>query len=40
MVLAEAETNWAFIGFEHRVPRRIPQEVIDDFHRFQAVVES
>jgi acyl-CoA thioester hydrolase len=39
-ILAEAETNWAFIGFEHRVPRRIPQEVIDDFHRFQSVVES
>ena len=35
-LLAEAETNWAFIGFEHRVPRRIPQEVIDDFQRYQA----
>ncbi|MDA1052991.1 MAG: acyl-CoA thioesterase [Planctomycetota bacterium] len=39
-ILAEAETNWAFIGFEHRVPRRIPQEVIDDFRRFQLDVES
>ncbi len=38
-LLAEAETNWAFIGFEHRVPRRIPQEVIDDFHRYQLDVE-
>ncbi len=38
-LLAEAETNWAFIGFEHRVPRRIPQEVIDDFHRFQSSVD-
>ncbi|MBC8353140.1 MAG: acyl-CoA thioesterase [Planctomycetes bacterium] len=35
-LLAEAETNWAFIGFEHRVPRRISQEVIDDFRRFQS----
>ncbi|MCA9123124.1 MAG: acyl-CoA thioesterase [Planctomycetales bacterium] len=39
-VLAEAETNWAFIGFEHRVPRRIPQEVIDDFQRFHANADS
>lgn len=39
-ILAEAETNWAFISFEHRVPRRIPQEVIDDFQRFQSGVES
>ncbi|MCA9145277.1 MAG: acyl-CoA thioesterase [Planctomycetaceae bacterium] len=39
-VLAEAETNWAFIGFEHRVPRRIPQEVIEDFRRYQASVDS
>jgi acyl-CoA thioester hydrolase len=39
-LLAEAETNWAFIGFEHRVPRRIPQEVIDDFHRFPSDLES
>jgi acyl-CoA thioester hydrolase len=40
MLLAQAETNWAFIGFEHRVPRRIPQEVIDDFHRFPSDVEA
>ena len=39
-LLAEAETNWAFIGFEHRVPRRIPQEIVDDFHRFQSGVEA
>lgn len=30
-LLATAETNWAFIGFEHRVPRRIPTEVIEAF---------
>ncbi len=30
-LLAEAETNWAFIGLEHRVPRRIPMEVIAAF---------
>lgn len=40
VLLAEAETNWAFIGFEHRVPRRIPPEVIADFQRYQARVES
>ncbi len=39
MLLAEAETNWAFIGFEHRVPRRISQEVIDDFRRYQATIK-
>ncbi len=39
-LLAEAETNWAFIGFEHRVPRRIPQEIIDDFHRYQSGLNS
>lgn len=39
-ILAEAETNWAFIGFEHRVPRRISQEIIDDFRRFQSTRES
>ena len=26
-VLAVAETNWAFIGLEHHVPRRIPAEL-------------
>jgi acyl-CoA thioester hydrolase len=30
-VLAVAETNWAFIGLEHRVPRRVPGEIIDSF---------
>ncbi len=30
-LLATAETNWVFIGFEHRVPRRIPAEVIEAF---------
>lgn len=34
-LLADAETNWAFIGFEHTVPRRIPQDVIEDFQRYQ-----
>lgn len=31
VLLATAETVWVFIGFEHRVPRRIPAEVIDAF---------
>ena len=39
-LLAEAESNWAFIGFEHRLPRRIPQQVIDDFRRFRSDVET
>lgn len=39
-LLAEAETNWAFIGFEHGVPRRIPQEVIDDFQCFQSRIAA
>jgi acyl-CoA thioester hydrolase len=30
-LLATAETNWAFIGLEHRVPRRIPAALIDSF---------
>ena len=30
-LLAMGETQWAFIGFEHSVPRRIPREVIDSF---------
>lgn len=30
-LLAKAETDWAFIGLEHRVPRRIPAELIDAF---------
>ena len=31
VVLAAAETNWAFIGLKHHVPRRIPQELIESF---------
>ncbi len=34
-LLADAETDWAFIVFENTVPRRIPQEVIEDFQRYQ-----
>jgi acyl-CoA thioester hydrolase len=30
-VLATAETDWAFIGLEHRVPRRIPPELASSF---------
>ena len=30
-VLASAETDWAFIGLEHRVPRRIPDVLIASF---------
>ena len=30
-VLAVAETNWAFIGLEHHVPRRIPAELSGAF---------
>ena len=30
-VLAVAETDWAFIGLQNRVPRRVPPEVIDAF---------
>jgi len=30
-VLAVAETDWAFIGLEHRVPRRVPPEVAGAF---------
>jgi acyl-CoA thioester hydrolase len=30
-LLARAETNWAYIGRKHGVPRRIPQELIDSF---------
>jgi acyl-CoA thioester hydrolase len=29
--VALAETDWAFIGYEHRVPRRIPPEVSEAF---------
>ncbi len=30
-VLAKAETDWAFISLEHRVPRRIPPELAAAF---------
>jgi acyl-CoA thioester hydrolase len=30
-VLALAETDWTFFGLKHRVPRRIPQELIEAF---------
>jgi acyl-CoA thioester hydrolase len=30
-LLARAETNWAYIGRKHGVPRRIPQQLIDSF---------
>jgi acyl-CoA thioester hydrolase len=30
-VLAQAETDWAFIGLKHRVPRRIPDELASAF---------
>ena len=30
-VLATAETNWAFIGLERYIPRRIPQELCESF---------
>lgn len=30
-VLAIAETDWAFIGYERRAPRRIPPEVAEAF---------
>ena len=30
-LLAIAETNWAYIGRKHGVPRRIPQEFKDSF---------
>ncbi len=31
VLLAAAETNWAFIGLERRLPRRIPAEVAEAF---------
>ena len=30
-VLAIAETDWAFIGMAHRVPRRLPPELVKSF---------
>lgn len=29
--LAVAETNWAFVSLQHRVPRRIPAELTNSF---------
>lgn len=31
VVLAIAETDWAFIGHERRAPKRVPPEVVDAF---------
>ena len=31
VTLAKAETDWVYIGLEHRVPRRVPDELIDAF---------
>ena len=31
VTVATAETDWAFFGYEHRVPRRIPIELIESF---------
>lgn len=31
VLLARAETDWAYIGSEHNVPRRIPDELKDSF---------
>ena len=30
-LLAVGETDWVYLGLEHRVPRRIPQELVDAF---------
>ncbi|MAG93863.1 MAG: thioesterase [Planctomycetaceae bacterium] len=30
-LLAIAQTNWAYLGMQHRVPRRIPPEVAEAF---------
>jgi acyl-CoA thioester hydrolase len=30
-ILAVAQTNWAFIGLERRVPRRVPSELVESF---------
>lgn len=30
-ILATAETDWVFIGLKHRVPRRVPSELINAF---------
>ncbi len=31
VLLARAKTDWAYIGSQHNVPRRIPRELIDSF---------
>jgi acyl-CoA thioester hydrolase len=31
VLLSRAETEWAYIGLEHRVPRRIPPELSSAF---------
>lgn len=38
-VVALAETDWAFIGLEHRVPRRIPLDLIEAFEVVPAEME-
>ena len=38
-IVALAETDWAFIGLEHRVPRRIPPELIEAFEIVPAEME-
>jgi acyl-CoA thioester hydrolase len=30
-LLAAAETDWAYLGMQHRVPRRIPPELVESF---------
>jgi len=30
-LLAVAETNWVFVGLEHQVPRRVPEELKGSF---------
>jgi acyl-CoA thioester hydrolase len=31
VVLAKAQTDWAYIGSEHGVPRRIPASLMESF---------
>jgi acyl-CoA thioester hydrolase len=38
-VMAVAETDWTFIGLEHRVPRRIPRELVEAFEIVPAEME-
>ena len=37
--VAVAETDWTFIGLEHRVPRRIPAELAEAFEVVPAEME-